>query len=212
VSKASTFRDVVERAILLAWKEDVSPLVNALCQEGILSIVNRADYSAEELCFSRASRTFLNHRDAWEKASQLPGYTLICESDFVPCRGLGYFPVFWPTCDDNAWGYLYQGSPCLLALMISNGRIFLRGHTAPLVAYVVNSTVAKVMLEFFEYEASRYDFREYFNFDAHLQWYIMGKGAKAFIPWRHYGEHGNLPNKEHPRLRKTSRSRTPSCR
>jgi hypothetical protein len=25
----------------------------------------------------------------------------------------------------------------------------------------------------------------------------MGKGAICFMPWRHYGEHGGLPNREH---------------
>jgi hypothetical protein len=37
---------------------------------------------------------------------------------------------------------------------------------------------------------------QYFTFDAHLQWFVMGKGGEAFIPFRHYGENGGLPNKE----------------
>ena len=29
-------------------------------------------------------------------ALESPSYTLICEADFVPCRGIGDFEVFWP--------------------------------------------------------------------------------------------------------------------
>ena len=49
-----------------------------------------------------------------------------------------------------AWGYLYQGSPRLLALIGSQP--FLRGHTAPLVAYVINQGVAEIFLWYYEGE------------------------------------------------------------
>ena len=120
---------------------------------------------------------------------------MICESDFVPCEGLAALPTFWPTGDPLAWGYLYQGSPRLLAL-IGKER-YLRGHCAPLVAYVVNASVARHLCAFFDDEMSRYDPREYFTFDAHLQWGVMGRGCQAFIPMKHYGEHGGRPNPEH---------------
>ena len=54
---------------------------------------------------------------AWKMASERNGYTLICESDFVPCVGIGSFPIFWPLQDELAYGYLYQGSPRLLAVI-----------------------------------------------------------------------------------------------
>lgn len=191
-------RDVVTEAIILAHQEDVSPLVGCLTAEGFVVTVLRREYSEEEAGFSRNSRTFLSHRDAWLRAAGRDGYTLICEADFVPCRGLGGFEAFWPTENPFAWGYLYQGSPRVFAIL-GSGR-HLRGHTAPLVSYVVNKDVASLMLKFFEYERSRQDFRSYFTFDAHLQWYVMGLGAEAFLPKYHYGEHGGLPNAEHARL------------
>ena len=108
---------------------------------------------------------------------------------------MGSFTSFWPLDDDLAWGYLYQGSPRILAMVGS--KPYLRGHCAPTVAYVVNARVAKILCDFFEYEFARYDPAEYYTFEAHLQWWAMGRGAKAFIPLRHYGEHGGLPNPEH---------------
>lgn len=194
--RSKRFGDEVHDAIVLCYKEDVSLLVSALESEHINTKVQRASYSEKELSYTSASRCFLNHVEAWKVASRSAGYTLICESDFVPCRGLRDFPLFWPLSDAFAWGYLYQGSPRLLAL-IGKWPFFLRGHAAPLVAYVINAPIAEILLEFFEYEKSKYSLTEYFTFDAHLQWFVMGKGGRAFIPWRHYGEHGGLPNPEH---------------
>jgi len=194
-------REAVKQVIILAYKEDVQPLMDALDQERLPTVVQRIEYSDVELRYSFASRLLLNHRLAWEKAANLPGYTLICESDFVPCRGLGDFPVFWPETDPRAWGYLYQGSPRLLAM--SAGRPpYLRGHVSPTVAYVVNAAVARILLEYFEHLKANYDLSQYFSFEAFLQWFVMGKGAAAYIPWRHYGEHGGLPNKEHSTIGK----------
>ncbi|MCF8534254.1 MAG: hypothetical protein K9G48_14700, partial [Reyranella sp.] len=110
---------------------------------------------------------------------------------------------FWPETNERAWGYLYQGSPRLLA-MSEDRPAYLRVHASPTVAYIVNATVAKILLEYFEYASSEYDLTHYFSFEAYLQWYVMGKGAAAYMPWRHYGEHGGLPNMEHAAIGKLS--------
>jgi hypothetical protein len=104
-------------------------------------------------------------------------------------------PVFWPQEKALAWGYLYQGSPRVLALV--GPKHWIRGHCAPSVAYVINDSVADIFLRFFDYEMTKYSPDTYFNFEAHLQWWVMGKGAEAYIPFRHYGEHGGTPNSEH---------------
>lgn len=194
-------RDVVGQVIVLAYKEDVQPLLTALEEEQLPATLQRMTYTSDQLAYALSSRTLLNHRLAWEKAARLPGYTLICESDFVPCRGLGDFSVFWPEANALAWGYLYQGSPRLLAL--SEGRpAYLRAHASPLVAYVVNASVAKILLDFFEYISSTNDLTKYSVFDAFIQWFVMGKGGAAYMPCRHYGEHGGLPNREHAAIGK----------
>jgi hypothetical protein len=193
-----SLRDVIDKVIVVAYQEDVSNLVSSLELEGFKVEISRPDYSPEEMTYRRSSRCLLNHRNAWKRALESPSYTLICEADFVPCRGIGDFEVFWPIEKVCAWGYLYQGSPRLLAMV--GQRPFLRGHNATTVSYVVNRNVASLMLKFFEIEKKTYDFRSYFAWDAHLQWCVMGLGAEAFIPMRHYGEHGGLPNAEHGRL------------
>lgn len=189
-------RDVVARSFILSYQEDVSSLENALQAEGLRPETRRARYDAVEQTYCRQYRCFLSHRNAWLRAAELEGSTLICEADFVPCAGLGGFPVFWPLNVPLAYGYLYQGSPRLLWLAPDG---LLRAHAAPMVAYVVNKDVARVFLEFFDAEMSTRTPLEYFTFDAHLQWFVMGRGAQAFMPLRHYGEHGGDPQPEHRR-------------
>lgn len=187
--------ELVRRSYILAYTEDVAPLFNALVEEKLNPETLRASYSEMELTFPRQIRTFMNHRSAWQRAAEQDGYTLICESDYVPCRGVGSFPSFWPLSDPLGWGYLYAGSPRLLALVGKSG--YLRAHCSPLVGYVVNAAIARILLDFFRTEIDQYGTKAYFPFDSHLQWFVMGDGGHAFIPMKNYGEHGGFPNPEH---------------
>lgn len=190
-----TLGEVVGQSYVLAYTENVDQLVAALDEEKLNPTVIRATYTKEEEEYSRTVRTFMNHLAAWKRAAEQEGYTLICEADFVPCKELGSFPTFWPHDDPVAWGYLYQGSPRILALI---GREkYLRGHAAPLVAYVVNARVARLLCNFFDTEMAKRDPRVFFPFDGMLQWGAMARGATAFIPMHHYGEHGGRANPEH---------------
>lgn len=195
IAHVPTLRDVVGRCYVIAFREDVTRLVEALSVERLNPEVLRATYTCREMAYARATRCLLSHHAAWRLAARNDGYTLVCEADFVPCLGMGGFPAFWPLDDHHAWGYLYQGSPRLLALV--GPRPYLRGHCAPLVAYVINSAVARVLCDFFDEQMARHDPAKYFPFDAYLQWWLMAHGCSAYIPHRHYGEHGGQPNPEH---------------
>ena len=188
-------REAISRSLIVCFREDVGQLEAALTSADLHPQVLRASYTASELAYPAATRTFLGHRRAWKIAAAAPGYTLICEADFVPCKGLGELPVFWPMGNPMAWGYLYQGSPRLLAVI--GPEQHMRGHCAPLVAYAVNSHVAECLLRFFDREIEEFGTEKYFTWDAHLPWWLMGQSAEAYIPPRHYGEHGGLPNPEH---------------
>jgi hypothetical protein len=188
-------RDVVTKSLIVCYKEDVGELEAQLKLAGLAPTALRGAYTPEEQQYPLHIRCFMNHRNAWQIAAATPGYTLICEADFVPCRRLGELPVFWPLENPLAWGYLYQGSPRLLSLVGSMR--FLRGHCAPTVSYVINQRVAEILLRFFDHEIREYGREKYFTFEAHLQWWVMGEGGEAYIPLRHYGEHGGLPNPEH---------------
>lgn len=196
--------DVVKRSIIICYNENIDQLYTSLKNQKLSPTQQRAVYTAEEDTYAKSTKTFLNHKTAWEVASLTDGYTLVCESDFVPCKDLGQFPVFWPTDNPRAWGYLYTGSPRLLGLV--GDQKYMRAHCAPLVAYVVNPHVANVLLHFYENELKTLDPTQYSTFDAHLQWFAMGHGAEAYMPMRHYGEHGGLPNVEHQDFGKLPRA------
>ncbi len=185
---------VIGRSIVVCYEEDTRLLMRALAREGLGPVESRASYDDVELTYSRSHRCFMNHRNAWRSALESDDYTLICESDFVPCRGLGEFPIFWPPANPLAFGYLYQGSPRLLWVSPEG---YLRAHVSPTVAYVINARVACLLLEFFDEETRGRSPRDYLTFEAHLQWWAMGRGAEAYIPARHYGEHGGFPQPEH---------------
>ena len=190
-----TLENVVTQSIIICHNERIDELYQTLTKENLNPIVQRARYcTTTEIRDSKTFKCFCGHRDSWKAAVKTKGYTLICEADFVPCLGLGRLQIFWPLEKSLAWGYLYQGSPRLLS---RSERGHFRGHAAPLVAYVINSDVAKIFLRFFDYEMAQYNRSDYITFDAHLQWWAMGQGAEAYIPLRHYGEHGGNPQPEH---------------
>jgi hypothetical protein len=196
-------REIVGQSVVVCYQEDVAELEQQLTGFGLNPLVQRAVYSETELAYSRVMRCFLGHRNAWRVAAGRDDYTLIVEADFVPCARLGDLPAFWPLDNGLAWGYLYQGSPRVLALV--GPRQLIRGHCAPTVAYVVNRRVAEILLEFFVHETAQQDPAGYFTFESHMQWWAMGKGAEAYIPARHYGEHGGVANREHATLGAQSR-------
>ena len=148
--RSRMLREVVGRSFILTYKEQPDQLEAALREEGLRPEILRASYTPDEMQYSRNTRAFMNHCEAWKRAAESSDYTLICESDFVPCVDLGSLPTFWPLQNPLAWGYLYQGSPRLLALI--GDEPFLRGHTAPLVSYVINGSVAEILMRFYERE------------------------------------------------------------
>ena len=190
-----TLGEVVRQSYVLAYTENVDLLVDALAKEKLNPTVIRASYTDVEKTYSRTVRTFMAHLAAWRRAAEHEGWTLICEADFVPCLGLASFPTFWPADEPLAWGYMYQGSPRVMALI--GPERYLRGHCAPLVAYVVSPQVAKLLCECFDFEMRGRDPTEFFSFDGALQWSAMGRGCSAFISPTHYGEHGGKANPEH---------------
>jgi hypothetical protein len=192
-------RDVVTSSVIVAYKENVGQLERTLRSSGLNPSIYRAQYTKLEEQYAANTRCLMSHHAAWQIAKERRGYTMICEADFVPCVDVGSLATFWPLEHPLAWGYLYQGSPRLLAI-IEPGK-YLRGHCAPAVAYVINSSVAELFTRFFEDQMKSYDPFSYFTWEAHLQWWAMGQGTEAYIPMKHYGEHGGAPNPEHSQYR-----------
>ena len=189
--------DLVKRTIIVAYREDTSALEQALQAEGLIPEVQRPTYTQEQMRYSRTIRCLLNHSAAWRKAAETPGCTLVVEADFVPCSGLAALPApFNPARHGPlAWAFLYAGGPRLLDVSEAP---FLQGHASCPVALLVSPGVAPHLVAFAERLLRETpDLAAYSQWDTIFQWHIMGSGARCYMPWRHYGEHGGLPNPEH---------------
>jgi hypothetical protein len=193
----TSLRELVARTVILAYCEDTAALEAALQAEGFSPEVQRPSYTATELTYSRTIRCLLNHAQAWKRAATTQGYTLIVEADFVPCRGIGARPPpFDPaTSGEAAWAFLYGGGPRIFRVLPQGS---LPGHAACPVAYIVSPAVGAMLAAYAKDELVRQgDLTRYSLWDTQFQWHLMGKGATCFVPFRHYGEHGGLPNPEH---------------
>lgn len=188
---------LIRRTIIVAYREDTTELEQAFAREGLSPEVQRPTYSETENTYSRTIRCLLNHLAAWRKATAADGYSCIVEADFVPCRGLSSLPApFDPVRQGPlAWAFLYAGGPRFLGL--EPGPCF-RGHAACPVAILVSPAVAERLVQFAEkYLRETTDLTGYSLWDTIFQWHLVGMGARCYMPWRHYGEHGGMPNPEH---------------
>jgi hypothetical protein len=198
-------------AIILAYREDTTRLEEALRAEGFTVEVQRAVYDERELAYSRTIRCLLNHLAAWRRAAAHERCTLIVESDFVPCFGLGRAPApFDPERHGpQAWAFLYGGGPRIIQAHADGT---LEGHAACPVALLVMPAAAQLLVRFGEGELVRCDPAAHSMWDTIVQWWIMGWGGRCFLPRRHYGEHGGLANPEHGVARVGWASRLPLLR
>lgn len=187
-------KDIVTNIIVVAHKENVDELVGALAGFALPIDVQRKAYSEIELGYPAITRCLLNHADAWEKASRTDGYTLICEADFVPIREIERQPTDWLPDEDVAWAHLYTSSPRLIE-PVRNG-IF-RVQLATTVCYMINPIVAGHLLGFVQHYRDEYGLDSLFAWDTFLQWYVMGKGGRLYMPPRSLGQHGGIANTEH---------------
>lgn len=190
-------RALIRHTVILAYREDTTTLENAFRTEGLSPVVQRPVYTPEEQRYSRTIRCLLNHAAAWRAAAAADGYTLVVEADFVPCRGFADFPAPF---DPNrhgplAWAFLYAGGPRFIR--IESGP-FICGHAACPVALLISPAVAGHLAAYAEQLVrDTADLSAYSLWDTVFQWHIMGSGALCYLPWRHYGEHGGMPNPEH---------------
>lgn len=187
---------LADLAIILAYQEDTSQLEAVLRAEGFIVEVQRAVYNERELTYSRTIRCLLNHLAAWRRAADRIGGTLVVESDFVPCVGLGNAPApFDPARHGTqAWAFLYGGGPRIIWAHTDGT---LEGHAACPVATLLTPGAARLLVRFGDEHVAQCDPTTHSLWDTIFQWWIMGWGGRCFLPRRHYGEHGGIANPEH---------------
>ena len=108
--------DAIKDVIIVAHKEDTRPLEAALFEEGLMPCVARRSYSEIELSYSQSIRVLLSHIDAWKLSCSMQSPLIICEADFVPCKGFGSFHLPMPIVElaaNAGVGWLYACGPTI---------------------------------------------------------------------------------------------------
>lgn len=185
----------IDRVLIIAYKESTEQLEATLTEAGFNYEVLRQESQPEFKNFSRSYLCLLNHRHAWEKATQTDKPTLIIEADFVPVIGFGKLPLpFNPHQTDVGISWLYTCAPQVYHVS-SEG--YAQGFSTSAVAYIVNAQSATYLLELADEVTEKIGATKYSTWDSDIDKFLLQRKLKNYIPWRNYGEHGGLPNPEH---------------
>ena len=202
-------RDSIHWSCIIAHKENTDQLEEALAAEGFEPVTQRLSHTEEEKRFASIIRCFLNHKRAWERASEIPGLSLIVEADFVPCRGFGSFTLPMPVSEmDRAMAWLYLCAGRFRRRI--EGQFFLGSSTA-VVAYVVSPSAARCLLEFAQQTFATIDPRQWYGFDGAMSPFLDERGVPMFLAFKNYGEHGGFMSPEHAQEGRTFRPHRAEC-
>lgn len=185
----------INQVFILAYKESTQLLESTFVREGFACEVLRQEHQPEYRDYSRSYLCLLNHVQAWQKASQAEGLTLIVEADFVPVAGMGQLPL---PCNPNQPNlgitWLYTCAPQVYSVSKEG---FAEGFSTAMVAYIVTPQTARYLIELAEEIRQKYGSHAYTTWDSGIDGFLRSHALKNYIPFRNYGEHGGRPNPEH---------------
>ncbi|MBD2437921.1 LPS biosynthesis glycosyltransferase [Nostoc sp. FACHB-110] len=194
-SGALKVSDVVNRALIIAYKEETQLLETALIQEGLNCEVIRQQHQPQYKSFSPSYLCLLNHLRAWKIAAMQSQPTLITEADFVPVVGLGELPLpFNPYQTNVGMCWLYT---CASQIYSISAEGYADGFSVSTVAYIVTPQCAGKLIEFATQLLQTSNPETYFTWDSQIDSFLRHHKLKNYVPFRNYGEHGGLPNLEH---------------
>ncbi|MGK7890649.1 MAG: LPS biosynthesis glycosyltransferase [Leptolyngbyaceae cyanobacterium] len=185
----------VTQTLIVAYKEETQHLETALEHESLKSEVLRQVHQPHYQQYARSYLAMLNHCEAWKRASQVKGLTLVVEADFVPVRGMGMLPLPIPPDHPNmgiAW--LYTCAPQLYSVSEEG---YAQGFSTAMVAYLITPEGAIALLELAGQIHQSPGPHTYYCWDSKICDFLRDRQLETFIPLRNYGEHGGLPNPEH---------------
>lgn len=198
--------DNISRILIIAYKESTSQLEKVFTEAGFKCEVVRQEDKPEYQNFSRSYLCMMNHKRAWEKATQESKPTLIVEADFVPVVEFGKLPLpFHPNQNDVGIAWLYT---CASQVYSVSELGYAEGFSTSMVAYIITAKSAQYLIDFAEEIKVKQGGDIYSTWDSEVDSLLRAKKLKNYIPFRNYGEHGGLPNPEHHKhgLSKTHRA------
>jgi GR25 family glycosyltransferase involved in LPS biosynthesis len=187
--------DCISKVLIIAYKESTQQLEAVLTTEELECEVLRQEHKPEYQDFSRSYLCLMNHRRAWEIATQQTQPTIIIEADFVPVLGFGRCPLpFNRNQTDVGISWLYTCAPQVYSVS-PDGHA--EGFSTSAVAYIVTPQAARYLIELSDEITEKVGAVNYSTWDSSIDSFLRARKLKNYIPWRNYGEHGGLPNLEH---------------
>ncbi len=190
--------DCIAQTFVIAYKEPTEQLTQTLTESGCSCTVLRQIHQPGYETYSPSFLCLLNHRNAWELALRSQKPTLIVEADFVPVENFAELPPpFDPDDADMGIAWLYTCAAQIYNVSNQFSRQYGLGYSTSMVAYVVTAKSARSLIELAAQVEKDPGPRAYSPWDSGIEYYLRDKGARNYVPFRNYGEHGGLPNLEH---------------
>ncbi|QNH57077.1 LPS biosynthesis glycosyltransferase [Limnospira indica] len=187
--------DTLSQVLIIAYKEPTQQLEEYLTKEGFECLVIRQEDKPEYQQFSPSYRCMLNHRQAWEIATQQSQPSLIVEADFVPVLEFGQLPLpFDKELPNLGITWIYTCSPQVYWVSPEG---YAEGFSTGMVAYIVSPKAAELLIKFSEKITETTQGKTYSTWDSEIDTFLRSHNLQNFIPFRNYGEHGGLANPEH---------------
>lgn len=197
LESSPSLRHAITQTLVIACTESTQLLEDTLVREGLTPSVLRQQPDPQNRHHARSALVLLNHCQAWQKASEHDGLTLVVEADFVPVQGMGALPMpFNPDRCTLGMAWLYT---CAAQIYSVSDAGHANGFSASTVAYVISRQSAIALLSIVDSLGQISEPTLYTAWDCELDRCLRQQGFENFIPFRNYGEHGGRPNPEHKR-------------
>ena len=185
----------IQKILIIAYKESTDLLEKTFEQEGFEYEVIRQKHQPEYKNYSASYLCLLNHCDAWKIATSQTKPTLIVEADFVPVLNFGQLTLpFSPSEQNVGIAWLYT---CASQVYSVSDDGYAQGFSTSMVAYIVTPQSAQLLLGLQKGIEKNLGPTNYSAWDSTVDNFLRAKNYKNYIPFRNYGEHGGLPNREH---------------
>ena len=194
--------DCIAQTFVIAYKEPTEQLTQTLTAAGCSCTVLRQVHQPGYETYSPSFLCLLNHRNAWELALRSQKPTLIVEADFVPVENFAELPPpFDPDDAEMGIAWLYTCAAQIYNVSNQLSHQFGLGYSTSMVAYTVTAKGAQLLIELAAQVEKDPGPRAYSPWDSGIEYYLRDNGARNYVPFRNYGEHGGLPNLEHQQNR-----------
>jgi hypothetical protein len=188
-------KEHISKIYIVSNKLSTDKLKNEFIEEGFEVEELRQEFKPEYRNFSKSYLCFLNHKNVWFRALNNDKYSLIVEEDFVPVENFGKLILpFDPSKKNFGICWFYSVGPQIYSVSKEG---YISGESTGLVAYIINSKSAKLLLEFAADLEEKWKPEEYFHFDSEIKTFFLSRGKKNYLAYRNYGEHGGFINIEH---------------